>query len=637
MSSSTSVYPKNAIVRITDVIGGVTYQGSGVLIAPDEVLTATHMVYQTGVGTATNIKVSPGYENGATPYGTISGVSFHYNALNDSNGVISNSASQNDFAVIHLAQPVTNAGTMALGANYGGGAATVSGYPASANGGQVDQAEAVYRDPFYNLFEGIALGPGSSGGPVWTIGPNGKPQVVGLVSSGSGQLGYFLQLTSADDAAIMAWVAADEGAQVAAASVTETIPGPGGTTISIAVAPAIAAITQATLAQIIAAGTANTLYVSQTQAATVSAGYSAVVDTATAASTLVLSAGANLDVLATGGPLTVLAGGAAGTLVGGASGALFAGATNTGRWNIAFAGGANTIVAAGGSTTVAAGSGQNMIMLGSGTSSVSSTGSDTIVGGAGAATISAAANNALVFAGAGALSFWAGSGSSTLIGGSGGTALLGGSGATLFFGSGASDYQGGGAADTVVGGNGTLSGNGGGGAVLMFGGAAGNNNLISGGGAATLVGAAAGDVLSATGAAPNNGNVMLIAGAGAETVRGTGASGNIMFFGGSGPDVMMGGAGNNIFVTGTGNETLTGGGALNAFVFVNGVGSGTDIITDFNPQRDVIFLEGFDSALALSSVTNQTVSGAGTVIALPDGLKINFNGVPNLSQNVFQF
>lgn len=68
MSYSASSYPYDTIVRITDTIGGVLYQGSGVLIAPNEVLTASHAVYIQGVGTATNIVVTPGYNNGSSPY-----------------------------------------------------------------------------------------------------------------------------------------------------------------------------------------------------------------------------------------------------------------------------------------------------------------------------------------------------------------------------------------------------------------------------------------------------------------------------------------------------------------------------------------------------------------------------------------
>ncbi len=51
MADTDLAYPYDTIVRITDTIGGQMWQGSGVLIAPDEVLTASHVVYIQGVGT----------------------------------------------------------------------------------------------------------------------------------------------------------------------------------------------------------------------------------------------------------------------------------------------------------------------------------------------------------------------------------------------------------------------------------------------------------------------------------------------------------------------------------------------------------------------------------------------------------
>jgi len=57
------------VVRIADQIGAHIFQGSGVLISPDEVLTASYVVYQTGLGTATNIDVTPAFSSGTAPFG----------------------------------------------------------------------------------------------------------------------------------------------------------------------------------------------------------------------------------------------------------------------------------------------------------------------------------------------------------------------------------------------------------------------------------------------------------------------------------------------------------------------------------------------------------------------------------------
>jgi Ca2+-binding RTX toxin-like protein/V8-like Glu-specific endopeptidase len=669
MSDSTTTYPYGTIVYITDEIGGVEYQASGVLIAPDEVLTASHVVYSTGVGTATDIEVSPGYEDGATPYGTVAGVSFHYNEIDDSDDSITNEDSQDDYAVIHLASPITSVGTMELGDNYGGGTVTVSGYPASANGTQVDSQEKLTVDPDYTLFDGRALGEGSSGGPVWITAANGQAEVVGLVSSGSGREGYFVQITAADYNQIESWVAADDGTTnpgsgggatpaTPAGETPETVTGAGGATITLYLPTVTAPLGGTLLGQLsadIAAGSVvaenavpgsappavpsgkvGELVVGQSEAVTPSAAYQAIIDTASGASTVVLAADINDSVVASGGPLTLMAGATSGTLVGGSAGALFTEAANGGAWDIAFGGGSNTVVAGGGSDTISAGSGNNLIFLGSGVSSVASTGTDTIVGGSGAATVSAGANQALVFAGGAALTFDAGSGVSTVIAGAGGATVQGGSAGTLFFADGASSYHGGGAADTVLGGSGPLTANGGGGSVLIFGGANGHNRLTSGGGQATLVGGGGGDVLTATGTA----NVVLVASSGAETLNGTGGSGANIFFGGVGNDLIEGGGGNDLILAGKGNDTLSGGRGVNVFEFVDGYGGGTDTITDFSASRDYVELAGFATGLSATVLTaaivkSETVSSSGTTIALPDGTQILFSGVSGLSGTTF--
>ncbi len=76
-------YPFDTVVYITDTQGGESAQASGVLIAPDEVLTASHVVYSSVYGPATNINVSPGYNAGESPFGSAAGTSIHYFDVQD--------------------------------------------------------------------------------------------------------------------------------------------------------------------------------------------------------------------------------------------------------------------------------------------------------------------------------------------------------------------------------------------------------------------------------------------------------------------------------------------------------------------------------------------------------------------------
>lgn len=103
----TTLYPFRTVVQITGAMGLCTYQGSGVLIAPDEVLTASHMVQTTGLGTATNIVVTRGYAGGLAPFGSATGTIVHDFPVDDTGGLIYLSDIQTDFAVIGASHPKT--------------------------------------------------------------------------------------------------------------------------------------------------------------------------------------------------------------------------------------------------------------------------------------------------------------------------------------------------------------------------------------------------------------------------------------------------------------------------------------------------------------------------------------------------
>ena len=82
-----------------------------------------------------------------------------------------------------------------------------------------------------------------------------------------------------------------------------------------------------------------------------------------------------------------------------------------------------------------------------------------------------------------------------------------------------------------------------------------------------------------------------------------GDAGNDVMWGGSDDDEMHGGTGNDTLIGGAGHDTLTGGEGSDVFVFDNN--SGTDTITDFNPDTDKIrFVEA-------NSIDDISVAAAG--------------------------
>lgn len=212
--------PYNAVVRITETIDGNGWEASGVLISPDEVLTANHVSYKSGDGghTATNIEVVPGYQQGSEPFGAYDGTVAHYFAVeNEPNITYANMAT--DYSIIHLSKPVIGGQVMQLTSDYAGGQVHITGYPLSGNGALIDDVQTITSDPNYSLYESTPLGDGSSGGPLWQYGADGAGHIVGLVSAVSGSTAYDVKLTADKVAQIKGWVAQDDANLVVAGPV----------------------------------------------------------------------------------------------------------------------------------------------------------------------------------------------------------------------------------------------------------------------------------------------------------------------------------------------------------------------------------------------------------------------------------
>ena len=220
-----SSYPYSAIVAIDLKFNGKSYIASGVMLSPTEVLTASHAVWMAGVGAAMDIVVYPGYDNGVSQFGYAEGTATHYNAINDAGDTIDPSDIHDDFALIHLKTPL-DAGFMTVGLTFSGGSAFVSGYPYPGVT-PVNTQQTLVLDP-YDILEGQPLGPGSSGGPVWTSDSSGA-SVVGVISGEANGIGYFAQLNSFSQAAIQTWLAQD-AAMSATVAYSDTTDGTHGVT-----------------------------------------------------------------------------------------------------------------------------------------------------------------------------------------------------------------------------------------------------------------------------------------------------------------------------------------------------------------------------------------------------------------------
>ncbi len=77
--SSSDNYPYSAVVFLeVTYASGHVYVGSGVMVGPNDVLTAAHMVYSDAEGAATRVMVSAGYDNGFAPFGRIEAAEWNY-------------------------------------------------------------------------------------------------------------------------------------------------------------------------------------------------------------------------------------------------------------------------------------------------------------------------------------------------------------------------------------------------------------------------------------------------------------------------------------------------------------------------------------------------------------------------------
>jgi V8-like Glu-specific endopeptidase len=206
-----SIAPYNAVVRITDTIDNVRYVGSGVLISPDEVLTANHVSYRQGSinGLASDIDVGPGFNNDYGPLGDFKGTVTHYFKQDNSPG-ISLTDVQTDFSIIHLSKPVIGGSVMRVTPNFAGGSAHITGYPVNGLGKQIEAVQSLTADPDLTILRGQPLTGGSSGSPVWTYGADGIANVVGIVSASDPTASYDVRFTDAEAAQIAEWVRQDD-------------------------------------------------------------------------------------------------------------------------------------------------------------------------------------------------------------------------------------------------------------------------------------------------------------------------------------------------------------------------------------------------------------------------------------------
>jgi len=189
VENATDRFPYSALVQVYSFYldAGVYYQGTGVLVGPNDVLTAAHVIYDASLGGYCDfVLVSPGRNEAVKPFGTVYG---------DDLSIPEEWASYEDYAydygIIGLNRPIGyNTGWYELGwvddsAALIGEYMESFGYPSDLGGdilvGTSGTVDAVW-DQILLFQDDLDVWYGQSGSPVFETSGEGTSLVIGVVS-----------------------------------------------------------------------------------------------------------------------------------------------------------------------------------------------------------------------------------------------------------------------------------------------------------------------------------------------------------------------------------------------------------------------------------------------------------------------
>jgi len=80
-------------------------------------------------------------------------------------------------------------------------------------------------------------------------------------------------------------------------------------------------------------------------------------------------------------------------------------------------------------------------------------------------------------------------------------------------------------------------------------------------------------------------------------------------------------------IAGTGNDAMVAGTGPDLFVFTDGQSGGNDVIWNFAPGTDHVFLAGYAPNIVPTALAGAVSSGGSTTVTLTDNTKITFAGI----------
>lgn len=184
--SNTTTYPWDTVVHIIATYSnGQSFGGSGVIVGNNDILTATHMVYNPSAGgAATKVEIIPAQNGSTLPFGIYYGAKWYYNSgINPSDGLYQSEV-HGDLAIIGLNTSLGDTtGWMGIDPNFSSGTVNITGYPEKYGNTTMSTSSGyVYATSGILDTSSLDINPGNSGGPLWET-LNGEEYVVGVVST----------------------------------------------------------------------------------------------------------------------------------------------------------------------------------------------------------------------------------------------------------------------------------------------------------------------------------------------------------------------------------------------------------------------------------------------------------------------
>lgn len=196
---NSAIFPYTTVVIVRSYFpDGTTASGSGVVVGRNDVLTASHVVYDLRYGgLAEWTKVVSGYtpSNPMGSFGefiatdvlyfdTVSDGSVAYSGDNKPNSL---AGAEADVALLSFDVPIGDmTGMMSIDYGFSAGNLKVSGYPSSSGFQQTLDSGYSYipttTPDSYLYTGGLSTSPGNSGGPLW-YASGGQRYVAGVVST----------------------------------------------------------------------------------------------------------------------------------------------------------------------------------------------------------------------------------------------------------------------------------------------------------------------------------------------------------------------------------------------------------------------------------------------------------------------